>query len=312
MHPLRKLSGLFARTLRHNVRRALTSQPDANANAKKDKEKTIVVDQIGKVTMIGINRPEKQNSLNTTTAQLLSEVLDEFENNEETSVAVLHGIGGNFCAGYDLHEIANYDGECEDGIPHFGPLANRTELSKKPLVACLSGYTVGIGFELALMCDLRVTEETAMVGFLNRRFGVPILCGGTVRLPAMIGYSRAMELILTGRLVTAEEMLNWGIANKVTACGAALGVSVNLANCLIKFPPKTLLADRASAHFATFSAKQMDEALQFEKDNASHLVFEEGVTGAKKFVEEGIGKHGKFYNIKAIDKNIRELDKTLL
>lgn len=98
--------------------------------------------------------------------------------------------------------------------------ANRTELSKKPLVACLSGYAVGIGFELALMCDLRVVEDTAMMGFLNRRFGVPILCGGTVRLPAMIGYSRAMDLILTGRLITGEEMLNWGIANKITACGS--------------------------------------------------------------------------------------------
>ncbi|XP_014471825.1 PREDICTED: probable enoyl-CoA hydratase [Dinoponera quadriceps] len=312
MHALRKLSSSFTRTLRRNVRRTLTSQPDATTNAEKDKEKTIVVNQIGEVTAIGINRPEKQNSLDVATAQLLSDTLDEFEDNEKTSVAVLYGVGGNFCAGYDLSEIASYDGKNEESIPHFGQLANRNELPKKPLVACLSGYAVGIGFELALMCDLRVMEDTAMIGFLNRRFGLPILCGGTVRLPAMVGYSRAMDLILTGRLVTAKETLNWGIANKITTCGAGLGVSVNLAKSLIKFPMKTLLADRASTHFATFSAKQMDEALQFEKDNASHLVFEEGVSGAKKFVEDGIGRHGKFYNIKAADESIRELDETLL
>ncbi|EFN86709.1 uncharacterized protein LOC105181211 [Harpegnathos saltator] len=312
MHVLRKLHRSFARTLRHHVRRTLTSRPNASTVAEKDTEKTIVVSRIDRVTTIGINRPEKQNSLDITTARLLSEALDEFESNEEAAVAVLHGIGGNFCAGYDLHEIANYDGENEESLPHFGPLAYRNELSKKPLVASLSGYTIGAGFELALMCDLRVVEDTAMIGFLNRRFGIPILSGGTVRLPAMIGYSRAMELILTGRLLSAEEMFNWGLANKITSYGTALGSAVNLAKSLVKFPPKTLLADRASTHFATFSAKQMDEALQFEKDNASHLVFEEGVSGAKTFVEDGIGKHGKTYNITPYDKSIREIDETLL
>lgn len=300
MHSLRKLSASFSRTLRNNVRRNLTSQPAANVNV--DKEKTILVKQMGKVTTIGINRPEKRNCLDVATARLLSETLDEFENNEESLVGVLYGVGGNFCAGYDLKEIAEYNGENEESIPHFGPLANRTELSKKPLVAALNGYAVGVGFELALMCDLRVIEDTAMVGFVNRRFGIPISFGGTVRLPAMIGYSRAMDLILTGRLATAQEAFDWGIAHRYTSCGAALGTTMNLANSLVKFPQKCLLADRASAYFATYSPKQMEEALQFEKDNSSHLIFEEGVPGAKKFVDHGIGKHGKFYDIKPRDR----------
>lgn len=312
MHSLKKFSASFVRALRNNIGRTLTSQPATDASSDKNKEKTILVDHVDKVTMIGINRPEKRNCLNTATAQLLSEALDEFENNEETSVGVLYGVGGNFCAGYDLKEIAEYDGESEENIPHFGPLANRSELCKKPLVAALSGYAVGVGFELALMCDLRVIEDLAMVGFLNRRFGIPILCGGTVRLSALIGYSRAMELILTGRIATAEEAFNWGIAHKYASCGAALGVAVNLASSLVKFPQKSLLADRASAHFAINSAKPMEEALQFEKDNSSHLIFEEGVQGAKKFIHHGIGRHGKFHDITIKDQSIKEIDETLL
>ncbi|XP_020292762.1 uncharacterized protein LOC109859172 [Pseudomyrmex gracilis] len=310
IHSWRKLIGSYAQLLRNNLQRNLTSEPVANVD--KNKEKTILVNQMGKVTTIGINRPEKRNCLDAATAQLLSETLDEFENNEDATVGVLYGIGGNFCAGYDLKEIADYNGESEEGIPVFGPLANKTELSKKPLVAALNGYAVGAGFELALMCDLRVIEETAMVGFLNRRFGIPILSGGTVRLPALIGYSRAMDLILTGRLASAEEAFNWGIAHRYTSCGAAIGTAVNLASSLVKFPQKSLLADRASMHYATFSSKQLDEALQFEKDNSSHLLFEDGVPGAKRFIDEKIGRHGKFHNITVQDKSIKELDKNLL
>ncbi|KAM0733505.1 Carnitinyl-CoA dehydratase [Formica fusca] len=316
MHSLRKLPVSFTRTLRLIVPQSLSqqnsSQPAANANLDKNKEDTILVNQVGKVTTIGINRPEKRNCLDTATAQLLSEALDKFENNEETLVGVLYGVGGNFCAGYDLKEIADYDGESEENIPHFGPLANRTELFKKPLIAALNGSVIGIGFELALMCDLRVVEDTTVMGFLNRRFGIPILCGGTVRLPALVGYSRAIDLILTGRIATAEEAFKWGIANKYASCGAALGVAINLASSLVKFPQKSLLADRASAHFAACSAKIMEEALQFEKDNSSHLILEEGVEGAKKFIYQGIGRHGKFHDITIKDKSIKELDETLL
>lgn len=185
---------------------------------------------------------------------------------------------------------------------------------------------------------MRVMEDNAILGFLNRRFGIPILCGGTVRLPALIGYARAMEVIITGRPITANEAFQWGLINKNTAPGTgrvlystvnnkmcninvlkyknillltALGTAVNFAKSIIKFPRRSLLADRISAHFATFSAKQLEEALQFEKDNASHLLFEEGVKGAKQFTS-GLGKHGKFNNITPIKRNFKEFDKDLL
>ncbi|XP_078053391.1 putative enoyl-CoA hydratase isoform X2 [Augochlora pura] len=275
-------------------------------------ETNILTNHFEGVAIIGINRPDKKNCLDVATAQELVEELDRFENDEASVVGVLHGVGGNFCSGYDLKEIAQYNGKNEEILPQFGSLADKIELCKKPLVAAIDGYALGVGFELALMCDLRVVEESAAMGFLNRRFGIPILCGGTVRLPALIGYSRAMEIILTGRLISAKEAFNWGLANRCTAPGTVIGDAVNFARSLVKFPQSALLADRASAHYATFSAKQLEEALQFEKDNGSHLVFEDGVKGAKRFVMEGLGKHGKFYDITSQNITIDELDKDLL
>lgn len=290
MYSLRGIPLSLNRSLKNYVKRFLTSESTTTVTPENaTTEEPIVISRSRQVMLIGINRPEKKNALDAATAELLCNALDEFEKDETALVGVLHGLGGNFCAGFDLHELANCNEETEDKLPQFGPLTSRAELTSKPLVASLSGYVIGVGLELALMCDLRVTEDNAVLGFLNRRFGIPILSGGTVRLPAMIGYARAMDMILTGRPISGEEAFNIGLATKCTQCGAGLGQALNYASSLLKFPQKTLLADRASVHFATFSAKQMDEALQFEKDNASHLVLEEGVQGAKKFVEKGIG-----------------------
>ncbi|KAI4491277.1 hypothetical protein M0802_010210 [Mischocyttarus mexicanus] len=312
MSIIKRLSFLLNKSVKNNVPKFLTSESTAKVIIEKgENEKSIIVNKTGNITLIGINRPEKKNALNTETTQLLCDALDEFEKDDNATVGVLHGMGGNFCSGFDLYEIANSEGN-ENKLPQFGALAGRNELTSKPLVASLNGYTVGVGLELALMCDIRITEETAVIGFLNRRFGIPILCGGTVRLPAIIGYSRAMDMILTGKSITGEEAFNIGLSNKLTKCGTGLGQAVNYAKSLIKFSQQTLLADRTSMHYATFSAKQMEEALQFEKDNASHLLMEEGIEGAKKFVEKGIGKHGKSYNLTEKDETIRELDKNLL
>lgn len=288
MYSLRRISSSLSRSLRNNVKRYLTSESKTEViQENATNEKSIIITRSSQVMLIGINRPEKKNALDTATAQLLCDALDEFEKDETALVGVLHGIGGNFCSGFDLQEIANTGDGKEDSLPQFGALASRNELTSKPLVASLNGYAVGVGFELALMCDIRVIEENAVLGFLNRRFGIPILCGGTVRLPAMIGYAKAMDLILTGKQINGQQAFNMGLASKCTEQGTALGQAVNYASRLTKFPQKTLLADRASVHFATFSSKQMDEALQFEKDNASHLLLEEGVEGAKKFIEKG-------------------------
>ncbi|XP_014607150.1 PREDICTED: 2,3-dehydroadipyl-CoA hydratase-like isoform X2 [Polistes canadensis] len=276
----------------NNVPKFLTSESSAKAFIENaENEKSIIVNKTGKITLIAINRPEKKNALDTATTKLLCDALDEFEKDDNAAVGVLYGIGGNFCAGFDLHEIANSEGN-ENKLPQFGALASRNELTSKPLVASLNGYAAGFGLELALMCDVRVIEETAVIGFLNRRFGIPILCGG--------------------KSITGEEAFNIGLATKLTTCGTGLGQAVNYAKSLVKFPQQTLLADRTSMHYATFLAKQMEEALQFEKDNASHLLIEEGIEGAKKFAEKGIGRHGKFYNLTEQDDTIRELDKNLL
>ncbi|KOC69900.1 3-hydroxypropionyl-coenzyme A dehydratase [Habropoda laboriosa] len=313
MHSLKRILGIINPYYKHSLKRCLTSKSCENVEVEAEqKEKSVITEHFEEVTLIGINRPEKKNCLNVATAQLLSDEIDKFENDEKCAIGVLHGIGGNFCSGYDLAEISQYNGENEEVLPQFGPLANKIDLCKKPLIAAISGYAVGVGFELALMCDLRVMEETAVMGFLNRRFGIPILCGGTVRLPALIGYSRAMDLILTGRGIEIKEAFSWGLINRCTATGTALGDTLNLAKSFTKFSQRTLLADRASSHYATFSAKQLEEAIQFEKDNASHLLFEEGVKGAKMFVHEGIGRHGKTYNLKSVNRMFKEFDEKLL
>ncbi|KAK0078538.1 hypothetical protein PV326_009290 [Microctonus aethiopoides] len=224
MNPTSRMLLPLRRILQNQFRRKLTSKTAAEPNLNDEPTevvKNIVVKQTGPITLFGINRPEKKNSLDTAAANELSQALDTFEENEECKIGIIHGIGGSFCAGFDLDEIAKNEVDI-DNLPHFGLLSTRNVLSKKPLIASINGYAVGVGFELALMCDLRIVEEHARMGFLNRRLGIPIMCGGTVRLPAMVGHSRAMDMILTGREINAEEAFKWGIANRLVACGAEI------------------------------------------------------------------------------------------
>nr|CAD7265927.1 unnamed protein product [Timema shepardi] len=143
---------------------------------------------------------------------------------------------------------------------------------KKPLVAAISGYAVAGGLELALLCDLRVVEETAIMGVFNRHFGVPLMDGGTVRLQSIVGLSRALDLILTGRAIKAKEAYEWGLANRVVACGTALGQAINLANSLVKFPQVCLQADRTSTYHTAFSSCNIADALLFEWENAKYVI----------------------------------------
>ncbi|XP_043461557.1 probable enoyl-CoA hydratase [Leptopilina heterotoma] len=290
---------VLCKHLKQNLQRNLTTEAPVVTNvsiSKPEEERTVLVEVDNQVMTIGINRPSKKNSLDFSTAQYLSEALDTFEANQEVKVGILYGTNGNFCAGYDLHEIAKHNEKSDNLLPQFSSLSSRDSLIKKPLIAAVEGFAIDVGLELALMCDLRLIDETASLGFLNRRFGIPIMSGGTVRLPKLIGYSRAMDMILTGRLINATEAFQFGLANRVVNCGCAVGESAVLASKLTFHPQEALLADRLSAHHATFSAIHIDEALQFEKDCASNPLFNEGVRDAKKFSEEGIGKHGKIVN----------------
>ncbi|XP_049272672.1 probable enoyl-CoA hydratase [Rhipicephalus sanguineus] len=170
----------------------------------------VVCDKQGRILLVGLNRPEKRNCLNVAAAQLLVEAFREFDRDNSVDVAVLHGKGGSFCAGYDLLELA------EDSPEEWPQCIPET---KKPTVAAVTGYAVGAGLELALWCDLRVVEETAVMGLFGRRFGVPLMAGGSARLPALIGLSRALDLVLTGRPISAKEAHEIGIANRIVSCG---------------------------------------------------------------------------------------------
>ncbi|KAF5299146.1 hypothetical protein FQA39_LY02319 [Lamprigera yunnana] len=253
-------------------------------------EPAIKIEHSGAVTIIGINRTCKRNCIDTETAKALQDAVENFEKDEKSFVGVLYGEGGNFCAGYDLNKVAEAS---NSDMPSLG-FTHR--LIKKPLIAAVSGYAVATGMELALMCDLRVMEETAIMGVYSRRFGFPLIDGGTVRLTAMVGLSRALDLILTGRSLPAKEAFEWGLANRIVACGTSLGQALNLATSLVKFPQDCLLSDRKSTYNSAF-ASAFDQLLKYETtESSTDCIMQEAIEGAKKF-SSGIGKHGKTYNL---------------
>ncbi|MBW0148466.1 crotonase/enoyl-CoA hydratase family protein [Marinobacter arenosus] len=245
------------------------------------------------ILTITLNRPSQRNAVDRPTANALRRAFTECEENEAVKVAVLTGAGGNFCAGADLTALDDPDRRNEidpHGTGH-GPMGpTRMQLSK-PVIAAVSGYAVAGGLELALMCDLRVADSSAVFGVFCRRWGVPLIDGGTVRLPRIVGHGHAMDMILTGRPVTADEALSMGLANRVVPDGTALDAAQTLARTIAGFPQRCLLADRASA------IRQWDlsthDALATEGAAGYPVVFEEAIDGARKF-REGAGRHGQF------------------
>ncbi|KAG7488721.1 hypothetical protein MATL_G00036630 [Megalops atlanticus] len=258
--------------------------------------RSVVSERTGSVVAIGINRPEVRNAVNQETAQLLLEEFTAFDNDPSLTAAVLHGIGGNFCAGYDLKELAHHSASLKleqdvtKGPAPMGP--SRMQLSK-PVIAAVSGYAVAGGLELALLADLRVLEQSAIMGVFCRRFGVPLIDGGTVRLPRLIGLSRALDLILTGRPVGAQEALAFGLANRVVPDGQALQVALELANQISSFPQQCLRADRSSAYYSAFDAPSFSQAMQHEIDNGVPVIQAEATAGAHRF-SSGTGRGGTF------------------
>lgn len=240
-----------------------------------------------------LHRPAKRNAVDRPTATALREAFEAFEADESARVAVLGGTGGHFCAGADLEALGDperrnavdADGE---GPGPMGP--TRMSLSK-PVIAAVSGYAVAGGLELALLCDLRIVERSAVFGVFCRRWGVPLIDGGTVRLPRIVGQGRALDMILTGRPVHAEEALQIGLATRVVDDGTALETAQALARQIAAFPQECLRADRASA------LSQWDwnlpEALRREGAAGYPVVFAEAVEGARRFAD-GAGRHGAF------------------
>ena len=251
----------------------------------------VLVEKRGAVTTITINRPEVRNAIDRETADLLAEVFREFEEDEGARVAVLTGADGQFSAGADLKSIAS-GGQLrfsETGDSPLGPVRMRL---RKPVIAAVAGYAVAGGMALALWCDMRVVERTATFGMFDRRYGVPMLGAVTVNLPRLIGLSRAMDLILTGRAVEAEEALHIGLANRVVESGTALTEAQALARQLSEFPWECLVSDR----MALLEAQDLtSEQGQLNEYRLGMSNFDSGGArqGAVRFAS-GEGKHGSF------------------
>ncbi|MEU5533528.1 crotonase/enoyl-CoA hydratase family protein [Streptomyces sp. NPDC020362] len=241
------------------------------------------------VTTIVLSRPEVRNAVDGPTAADLARAFREFEADGTARVAVLWGEGGTFCAGADLKAMGGERGNrvAEEGDGPMGP--TRMRLSK-PVVAAVAGHAVAGGLELALWCDLRVAEEDAVFGVFCRRWGVPLIDGGTVRLPRLIGTSRAMDMILTGRPVPAREAYDIGLANRVVPTGRARAEAEELAAAIARFPQACLRGDRASV----LDQDGLDEesALRGELRHGME-VLAEGLQGAARFAG-GAGRHGSF------------------
>lgn len=248
------------------------------------------IESSGPVTTITIDRPEAKNAVDRATAEALAEAFRAFEKDDAAKVAVLAGAGGTFCAGADLKAIAR--GEPNRVAPDGdGPMGPTRMLLDKPVVAAIAGHAVAGGLELALWCDLRVMERGATLGVFCRRFGVPLIDGGTVRLPRLIGLSRALDLILTGRAVGAEEALAMGLANRVVENGEARAAAEALAREIASFPEVCMRSDRRSAYEQ--ASMSLDEALANELRHGMRALATEATAGASRFAG-GAGRGGAF------------------
>jgi enoyl-CoA hydratase len=242
------------------------------------------------ITIVTIDRPEFRNAVDRETARELAAAFRAFDADDEQVVAILTGAGGTFCAGADLKAIASGHGNRVE-LTGDGPMGpTRMELSK-PVIAAIEGHAVAGGLELALWCDLRVAAEDAVFGVFCRRWGVPLIDGGTVRLPRLIGHSHAMDLILTGRGVSGEEARSMGLANRLVPRGQALETALELAELLVSHPQRCLRSDRQGVLSQWGLAE--DEAL-LEETCRGLDVINSGETraGAERF-SAGAGRHGK-------------------
>jgi len=283
----------FGRVLFRNLHSARRLYSSVATNEKP----LILTEKAGKTFLIGINRPDKRNCINHEMAKSLVAAFETFEKDDGALTAVLYGVGGNFCAGYDLQQAATTGEKIIDLVlsqPNEFRLLGPTVMRfKKPVIAVVEGYAVAGGFELSLMCDIRIADETAKFGVFCRRFGVPLIDGGTVRLPKLIGLSRAMDMILTGREVDAKTAFEFGLANQLVGTGTAFERAVAYAKSLEKFPQICLNADRRSANYATYDAKDYNDAIRYEWKKGYPVVAQESIAGATRFTQ-GVGKHGSF------------------
>ncbi|WP_111655419.1 crotonase/enoyl-CoA hydratase family protein [Isoalcanivorax indicus] len=258
----------------------------------RDDAPLVLIERQTPLMLITLNRPAARNAVNGPAAAALAAAFREFDADDSLAVAVLTGAGGHFCAGADLKAVASGDQSNRLEPEGDGPMGPSRMALGKPVIAAVEGFCVAGGLELALWCDLRVAAETATFGVFCRRFGVPLIDGGTVRLPRLIGMSRAMDLILTGRPVAAQEALQIGLANRVVPAGEALAAACELAREIAAFPQTCLRGDRRSA----LEQWGLDEPAALENEfrhGLTTLSSGETVAGAGRF-STGQGRHGDF------------------
>ena len=250
------------------------------------------------VTIVTIDRPEVRNAVDGPTAAALAEAFRDFEADDSAAVGILTGAGGHFCSGADLKAMAEDPGranhvEWSDGPdPGDGPMGPTRTSPSKPVIAAIEGYAVAGGLELALWCDLRIASQDAKLGFFDRRWGVPLIDGGTIRIARLIGQSRALDMVLTGRAVDADEALSFGLVNRVCAPGTAVDTAIALALDIAAFPQACMRSDRRSL------LEQWDMPFGDALANEFRLGLEavasgETSEGAGRFTS-GEGRHGAF------------------
>jgi len=259
------------------------------------------IEKDGPVTTVIHSRPEARNAMDPASAEALFEAFKDFDTDDSASVAVFFGEGGAFCAGWDLKYASELEGEApletfdfpeDSGAPTpRGPMGpSRLDLSK-PVIAAIAGPAVAGGFELALWCDVRVMEEDAYFGVYCRRWGIPLVDGGTVRLPRLVGQGRALEIIMTGRKVSADEAFRIGACERVVPNGQAREGAEELAKEIAKFPQFCMNSDRRSVYLQ--HGLSVENGMRREWTNSVEVIAAEGISGAERFAS-GKGRHGKF------------------
>jgi len=246
---------------------------------------TVSTETRGRTVIVTIERPGARNAVDGPTAQALADAFTEFDRDDSADVAVLWGAGGTFCAGADLHTMSNPLHADISAVAPMGP--SRLRMSK-PVIAAVAGYAVAGGLELALWCDLRVVEDDAVLGVFCRRWGVPLIDGGTVRLPRIVGMGRALDLILTGRPVHADEALAMGLANRVVPRGESRAAAEALAAEIAHFPKACMRSDRRSVYDAAGLDVRAGLASEFAHGST---VLAEALSGAQRFAA-GAGRGG--------------------
>ena len=252
---------------------------------------SVSIEKNGPVTTITLDRPLARNAVDRPAAEALAEAFRQFDVDENALVAVFYGANGTFCAGADLKALADESRRNRISAEGDGPMGPSRMILSKPVIGAISGYAVAGGLELALWCDMRIVEEDAILGVFCRRWGVPLIDGGTVRLPRIIGLGRAMDLILSGRAVDAQEAYLMGLANRVVTTGTAREEAEALAREIAQFPQHCLRNDRLSVYEQ--QGLTLEDALQNEFTRSVESLRVDGLKGAAQFAE-GKGRHGEF------------------